>query len=351
MLLRYDGSKVAVEDVQDGDQLLGPDGGPRRVFNKVSGSERLYRIVVANREDLVVTANHILVLRRLRVDDNKYDQIEMTASDFASLEPAEQANHRLFRCPGFEYDEQDVPVDPYFLGLWLGDGDHKRANIYNSDEADDKCIPTIYLNKSRAVRMALLAGIIDTNGRYYMNQDGTGSLRFVQSEKWHPALFQEVVTLARSLGFQVSVTRPVQPPHMFGGRMLPASTILEATIHGNVAEFPSLLARKQPMGRLRTEFENYAIHSITLEDQPTDWSGFRVDKDHLYLRHDYIVLHNSGKFSILSKPYYLLEYKSSNILCRLRGVHEVQETHQCPTIWFEPDSQPSLHTVVVANCR
>ena len=72
MLLRYDHSKVAVEDVVEGDLLLGPDGGSRRAFNIVKGTERLYRIVFGKREDLVVTGNHILVLHRYTGHKNRY---------------------------------------------------------------------------------------------------------------------------------------------------------------------------------------------------------------------------------------------------------------------------------------
>lgn len=33
---------------------------------------------------------------------------------------------------------------------------------------------------------------------------------------------------------------------------------------------------------------------------------------------------------------------------RIRRVDEVQEADQCSAIWFEPDSQPSFHLMVVA---
>jgi pre-mRNA-processing factor 8 len=202
MLLRYDGSNVAVEDVVEGDLLLGPDGGSRRAFNVVKGTDSLYRIKIgSHKEDLVVTPNHILVLHREKKSRNqdaglqvqshrhtfpllpgsaeerttegvdfkgdatipeglaapqvsvveRYDTVEMTAAEFASLKPAERAKHRLFRCPDFELPERFIP----------------QAHSFN-------------------------------------------------------------------------------------------------------------------------------IEDIVLEAEPTEWAGFRVDKDQLYLRHDYLVLHNSG---------------------------------------------------------
>lgn len=193
LLLRYDGSKVAVEDVKEGDLLLGPDGGPRRAFNIVSGKDRLYRIKIGPREeDLVVTANHILVLHREKEGMNKYDgpasechdnededespsevssaerydTVMTTAAEFAALDPKERQKHRAVRCPGFDLPEQPVPVNRSFLG-------QKACERFTQ----------------------------------------THSLR---------------------------------------------------------------------------------IKDIRLESDSTEWAGFRVDKDQLYLRHDYLVLHNSG---------------------------------------------------------
>ncbi|EXJ87138.1 hypothetical protein A1O3_04096 [Capronia epimyces CBS 606.96] len=146
LLLRHDGSKVAVEGVKEGDLLLGVDGGARRAFNIVKGTDRLYRIKISSdKEDLVVTPNHILVLHR---GAERSDTVEMTAAEFASLKSAERAEYRLFTSPA------------------------------------------------------------------------------------------------------VNSSTP--------------------------------------------QMHRFAVEDITLESEPTKWAGFRVDKDQLYLRHDHMVLHNSG---------------------------------------------------------
>ncbi|KAG9252809.1 putative pre-mRNA processing splicing factor [Emericellopsis atlantica] len=89
----------AVEDVKEGDLLLGPDGGPRRAFNIVSGQERLYRIMMESlEEDLVVTPNHILVLHKSTGPADDYETVEMTAAEFAAFSPQERAHYRLFKC-------------------------------------------------------------------------------------------------------------------------------------------------------------------------------------------------------------------------------------------------------------
>jgi pre-mRNA-processing factor 8 len=482
MLLRHDHSQVAVEDVIEGDLLLGPDGGPRRVFNVVNGKDRLYRIEIESRkEDLVVTSNHILVFHQ----DKSYETVEVTAAEFAALQPAERTKYRLFRSPGFDLPEQAVPCDPYFLGLWLGDesnhgttvhashevevrefltrhaaeldlqkgwstpepkrhvcqqtiikqrlaagwtlhtnlengqdylleppaegtsdgavGSRTRAgakqclsanaasssprpprrfqvheatqdldapltsssDIYlgllgtvneiddseseddstqpqqtvrlqtghssygalskeeqdhllkqitgqtqtstglhsllpalrelsapkqsevGSNDVESEHIPSLFLKNSRSVRLAVLAGLIDSNGWYVYSENVFG---FSQNEQSDSTLFWDTVALARSLGLSVCTkqrmvwnsTRTEQHPQLF------------AEISGNLKEIPCLLGHEKATNCPGSQSHSFAVKDITLEPQATGWAGFRVDGDQLYLRHDYLVLHNSG---------------------------------------------------------
>lgn len=505
MLVRFDGSFIAVEDVQEGDEMLGPDGTPRRVFNTVKGEDRLYRIKHGDcREDLVVTPNHILVLHRNSkasgVSDS-YDTVEMTAEQFAALPLQQRQEFQAFSSPGFELDAQPVPVDPYFLGLWLANstrasaakpanheariqhflacyaaeldlhlsahqalapkilrevgspiasslppkeetsqarpgnrharktikrqrlaaqcqaaqthghsrvdtattlgstdsecgvdsqrrdcdididdvasvledmddlsdteseandgnvlgcsaksyekGAHKQSSHparqsirrlqsgrriygglapaeeellaseivansaasqssklntllralkglgvmtpvgYCGREMEKKRVPQAYLRNSRAVRLAVLAGLLDTDGWYECLEKTCG---YSQNALLHDALFWDTVSLARSLGFGVRTTRRME----WNSTRTEKTPYLRAQISGNLSEIPCLLARKHVKERYIHQTHNYMIKDIMLEAQKTRWAGFRVDKDQLYLRHDYMVLHNSG---------------------------------------------------------
>ncbi|OJI82187.1 hypothetical protein ASPTUDRAFT_45577 [Aspergillus tubingensis CBS 134.48] len=154
-------------------------------------------------------------------------------------------------------------------------------------ETDKKRIPSIYMKNSRSVRLAVLAGLLDSDGWYVYPENMFG---FAQSKNWHSGLFWDVVNLARSLGFSVWTTermmwvpsRREKRPHLF------------AQIFGNISEIPCLLLRKQACERIIPQMHSFKIKDITLESKATEWAGFRVDKDQLYLRHDYFVLHNSG---------------------------------------------------------
>lgn len=152
------------------------------------------------------------------------------------------------------------------------------------DDTDKKHIPPIYLKNTREVRLAVLAGLIDSDGYYKVQDEGYNRFVFAQSEKWHKRLFWDVVALARSLGLHVTTSRQMQRGRPY----------LYCNITGNIKDIPCLLARKKPIERQQNTSQNHGIKSIKLESRASKWAGFRVDKDQLYLRDDHIVLHNSG---------------------------------------------------------
>lgn len=153
-------------------------------------------------------------------------------------------------------------------------------------QGDKKRIPSVYMKNSRSVRLAVLAGLIDRDG-WYVDRENT--FGFAQSEDWHE-LFWDVVGLARSLGFSVR-TKQVM---MWNPAHTERFPHLCAQLSGNLAELPCLLARKKADEPLISQTHNFPIKDISLESEATEWAGFRVDRDQLYLRHDYLVLHNSG---------------------------------------------------------
>ncbi|OQO15029.1 Pre-mRNA-processing-splicing factor 8 [Cryoendolithus antarcticus] len=156
-LLRYDGSEVLVEDVKNGDRLMGPNGTSRRAFNIVKGDEPLYRMKLGSSlEDLVVTSNHILSLHReeprrssaaAECDTGvaKYDYVEMTAADFASLTIGQRARYQLFKAAensskhDIRFSVEDISLETTST-KWAGfrvDGDqlylrHDRLVLHNS---------------------------------------------------------------------------------------------------------------------------------------------------------------------------------------------------------------------------
>jgi hypothetical protein len=89
----------------------------------------------------------------------------------ASLRALGRLNHSVEVCDALDYPERDLPVAPYTLGAWLGDGHSASPRITSADPeiidaigADNKHIPELYLRASTEQRRALLAGLLDTDG-------------------------------------------------------------------------------------------------------------------------------------------------------------------------------------------
>ena len=148
-----------------------------------------------------------------------------------------RTNFAIRRTNECQYNSIDLPIKPYWLGAWLGDGvsdrqsicgvDKEIANRANQDypicsvnndkqvsskllywnfESDvrhllkenglfkNKHIPEIYLNASISDKKELVAGIIDTDG--YVLKNGTCSLSMTNRQ-----VVESIRTICCSLGF------------------------------------------------------------------------------------------------------------------------------------------------------
>ncbi len=121
LITMADGRAIAVENIAVGDRLMGPDGNPRIVLSLSSGEDELYRVDPIKGEPWVCNSRHIMTL----VNSGTGEVFDMPLSHL--LEAHQQFRHhaKLFSVgiDCFEHDDPEMrPVDPYFLGLWFGDG-------------------------------------------------------------------------------------------------------------------------------------------------------------------------------------------------------------------------------------
>jgi N-acetylmuramoyl-L-alanine amidase len=131
------------------------------------------------------------------------------------------SNHAIPLTRPLQYPDDALPVDPYVLGVWLGDGNRDThsgwfgvagltAQLRALGVLRDKHIPPAYLYAAPAQRLALLQGLMDTDGT-----NGTaGRVMFSTADK---ALAESVLWLACSLG-QKPVVHQVPYPAGRGGR-------------------------------------------------------------------------------------------------------------------------------------
>jgi hypothetical protein len=137
-----------------------------------------------------------------------------TAQIAATLKERNEYRHHVPMAGPVQYPTADLPVDPYVLGIWLGDDTSTKAEITCADPEildgpdgslsstlralgllGEKRIPRDYLVADVDQRTALLQGLMDSDGYC----DVYGRCEFV-STKEH--LADGVVRLAASLGLR-----------------------------------------------------------------------------------------------------------------------------------------------------
>jgi hypothetical protein len=141
-------------------------------------------------------------------------------------------NHSIRLTKPLELEAKELPIDPYLLGAWLGDGHSNAGRLTGRDPEvweefekagfkvthrcdnlehgllgfihhlraanvlNNKHIPADYLRGSKEQRLALLQGLMDTDGCC----DKDGSVQFTNTNK---NLSDGVAELAASLGWKV----------------------------------------------------------------------------------------------------------------------------------------------------
>lgn len=344
-ILMHNGSIKKVQDVMVGDMVMGPDSTPRQVLNLHSGNEPMYKITPIRGDSFVVNENHILSListnykcRKSNYQLTGKEIINITVKDY--LKKSKWFKHiwRLYvPSNGVHFNNSpDLSIDPYLLGLILGDGaiSQGACGIITADreiveylyqyagdnnlkitidkptltaptykfvkpvrssksnhlieklrslglqgtKSGTKFIPTEYKTASYNDRMLLLAGLLDTDG--HLSSDGVSFSYCTKSVQ----LKDDIIFLCRSLGFTTSVYQ----------RTIEGNVFYDVGLCGPSDKIPTKIARKQARNRLQKKrhfVTGFSVDSIG----SGDFYGFEVDGDNLYVMGNFFITHNSGK--------------------------------------------------------
>jgi replicative DNA helicase len=208
-------------EVQAGDQLLGSDGRPVTVIaaTDVMQGRPCYEVVFDDKTSIIADAEHqwvttvaadralaaALATGRSRTgfpDDLIPSLAICPLGAHTTREVAEtlmacdgrSPNHAVPAAHPLELPDRDLPVPPYVLGTQLA---CRRALA-------DARIPVQYLRASRAQRLALLAGLLDTDGTV----TPTGSVQFTSTSAWLAADVRELIV---SCGYRCGLRRARVP--------------------------------------------------------------------------------------------------------------------------------------------
>jgi superfamily II DNA or RNA helicase len=351
----FDGSLKPVEHIEIGDLLMGPDSKSREVLRLISGKQPMVRITPTKGEPFVVNKDHLLFLKVMQQSSTDARACFQSKNEVVSVEKymngAKWYRHirKLQRNP-VEFPEKSLILDPYFLGLMLGDGSmcngvfsytsqdqelhdyfweytktfgctpknsqkennkawtstapHPLSNrtIANpittlfreldlqEKRAWDKQIPRDYKTCGKNQRLKLLAGLLDSDG--YFNPKGD-DLSFNTTSK---LLAEDVQFIARSLGFGAYIKQS----HSFIGNQQYRDNY-NVSLSGDFSVIPFLRKRHIKLAKPRIQKKNVLVTGFKTELLSEDnYYGFTISDDNLYLDSQFIIHHNCGKSVIIS---------------------------------------------------
>jgi len=222
-------------ELSPGEEIFTSDGSITRVTfaTPVMAGHECFRVRFSDGAEIVADADHLWVtetdVERRGRSSNRCG-LRTTAQIAATLRVGRQVNHAIPTTEPFVLPDAELSLDPYVLGLWLGDGssdgetfttadpelleafhaaalpttaERKRYVYYVKGLKDElrplgvlhnKHIPMQYLRGSEEQRRALLAGLLDTDGSI---RRGSGLIRFVNTNK---AIIDGLLELVHSLG-------------------------------------------------------------------------------------------------------------------------------------------------------
>lgn len=330
----FDGSVKKIQDIQVGDLVMGPDSKSRTVLRTHSGIDDLYQInFVKNQQPQITNGLHDLVLYQKTKEGRKQRRVKVQEA-FKKSRWWYQNNPQ--KMVGFNLPHRSVKIDPYYLGLWLGDGTAMNQRITTFDEEvvswlkgyaerrgeeflykdgnvkigfslrgkrshqkgliyelrklgvlENKHIPQSYLNNEWEVRLRLLAGLIDSDG--WLKD---GMFYFSQSNK---DFCLQVIELAQSLGFKTSLLENNQKSNVLKGKY--QSWVV--SIFGEIEKIPTLIKRKRYQRTGRAKVYDRSLLGIKNIEKvgKGQYYGFECNKDHLFLLKDGSIVSNSKSYT------------------------------------------------------
>lgn len=402
LIMMYDNTIKKAKDIKKGDQLMGDNSAPRNVLDTTKGTGQMYELIPSNfsnterNDSIIVNGPHILCLvnsdykctawdgscRRYRakwyengqhksksfssvihetkekaleeatkfldsLPDKTNEIIEISVDDYLKKNTAWKDNYLMYKV-GIDYEEQNLEIDPYVLGYWLGDGTNSKPDITtqnqeivdyykkyfeeeikehglyvskNCDKSeicysittkkstggkgrnyftnflrkndllgkDCKYIPDSFKFNSRKNRMKLLAGIIDSDG---YNSENTGLDICLKSKQ----LLEDIIFLARSLGFSCHLSECEKTcTNSANGPV--TGTYYRTFLSGSVElfkEIPLLLEYKRPTN-VKKRGVNHLKYSFEVKKlKIQEYCGFEVDGNKRFLLDNFTVTHNSS---------------------------------------------------------
>lgn len=336
------------------DVVFDKDGNPTKILHiSEEHHNPCYEIKFDNGDSLIADEDHRWLITFSRMGKN-VEKVMTTKElhNWVNNKPRKTYNiPRIMNAKPLNIEYRELPIDPYVLGVWLGDGSKSCGIITNVRESlwnevkrrgfqisdnlnkngaemrtiyglrgklskigvlNNKHIPADYLLASYEQRLDLLRGLMDTDGFFHKRRK-----RFVMetSQKWQAVEFAQLLS---SLGFKPTVSETINKNNgkVFSGWMCCwTNGNVNPFLTRNMEEFKELVIKKD-----NNSFRN--IISVSPTETVTT-KCIEVDSPtHTYLAGDHlIVTHNTNK-KIEKTSYYnktthqhtMMKYPLNNLM-------------------------------------
>ena len=356
-ILMYDGSIKPVQDIRVGDKVMGVDSTPRNVLSVSTGIDKLYKIKPVKGDSWICNSQHLLTVydqniarnNKVKKEENQLNPLVDYPISKILKRPVEKTTGAKMKLQlqrtGVDFPEQELPLDPYFVGLWIAEGSKNKNDVSNfsinendtvlinylenfkfegekvsvhkrkergcyginvklrkgrinpirailknfAKEKGRLNIPKEYFINSQENRLNLIAGILDGDGHLDINN-------CYQLITKYKEISDLVVFLCRSLGLAAYCCKKI-------GRIKSLNfegEYYSISINGDTNIIPVKVERKK--AKERKQIKTVLRTGFWIEEIGVGkWYGFKVDKDERFLLGDFTITHNSGKTHTLKE--------------------------------------------------
>lgn len=263
-----------------------------------------------------------------KIIENQFCEIKVT--DYLQLSKTLKMDLKGYSTK-VDFQFQDIDFDPYILGFWLGDGSKNDTTITTQDATvihylknnlsvygcylqhsalynyrvngtnnknkmlnalrkykliNNKHIPEEYKCNSYHVRLNVLAGLIDSDGSF-----NKGNMFEITQSYEKKKLVEDIVFLARSLGFQCTTTIKNTSWTHKGIKKIGKAYRMYISGEG-LENIPVKVPRKK--ARKRMQIKDALSSGITVTEMGyDDYYGFMIDGNERFVLGNFVVTHNT----------------------------------------------------------
>lgn len=353
---------VFMGDIHLGDMVIAGDGSPAAVLGVYpQGEKNIYRVRFHDGSETECCDEHLWLTqthldrnnqRRKRADHGT-PRVRQLSEIRRTMTYRGMKNHAIPMVGIVQFESRGVPIDPYVLGVLIGDGAIKRyAPVISNTENEiieavrarvpagfilsevernggrcrsvrirrkdvarfsrngisvaiealglnvlswEKFIPNCYKFNAPGVRLEILQGLMDTDG--YVNSSGT-TVQFTSSSK---RLAEDAQFVVQSLGGNATIKTKI-PTFTYKGEKRPGREAF--TVHMRMPPDIAPFLRSKKRDRVKPKSKYTPIRYIESVELVGRKQAQCIEVDHpsrLYVTDDFVVTHNTTRALILGK--------------------------------------------------